>query len=216
VPFVSTFAAFLTRAYDQIRMSALAQSNIKFIGSHAGVSIGEDGSSQMGLEEIAMFRALPETVVLYPSDAVSTEKLVWESAKHQGNVYIQTTRKEATIIYSNDKIDGNDKNEQELMQHEFKIGGSCTLKSSVSDVVTVIGAGVTLHEALSAYEDLQKEGTIFKDLYWFPDESLKRPLWKLKYYCSGRQPSRRWLYEAIAGALASAASLSLCCKFISN
>ncbi|MEK7162080.1 MAG: transketolase, partial [Patescibacteria group bacterium] len=145
VPFVSTFAAFLTRAYDQIRMSALAQANIKFIGSHAGVSIGEDGSSQMGLEEIAMFRALPETVVLYPSDAVSTEKLVWEAAKHVGNVYIQTTRKEANILYSSKYQVVSIKEEDNLTKHEFKIGGSCTLKSSASDVVTVIGAGVTLH-----------------------------------------------------------------------
>jgi len=153
IPFVSTFAAFLTRAYDQIRMSALAQSNIKFIGSHAGVSIGEDGSSQMGLEEIAMFRALPETVVLYPSDAVSTEKLVFEAVKHKGNVYIQTTRKEASIIYNNEE--------------KFEIGGSKTIKSSASDVATVIGAGVTLHEALGAYEELKKEGINIRviDLY---------------------------------------------------
>lgn len=164
IPFVSTFAAFLTRAYDQIRMSALAQSNIKFIGSHAGVSIGEDGSSQMGLEEIAMFRALPETVVLYPSDAVSTEALVYLAARHQGNVYIQTTRKETKIIY---RLSKNDKIDQDLIFHEFRIGGSCTLKSSNKDVATVIGAGVTLHEALAAYEDLKKEGINIRviDLY---------------------------------------------------
>ena len=159
IPFVSTFAAFLTRAFDQVRMSALAQSNIKFIGSHAGVSIGEDGSSQMGLEEIAMFRALPETVVLYPSDAVSTEKLVYVAAKHKGNVYLQTTRKETAILYGS-KQDG-------LAEHEFKIGGACVLKSSASDVATVIGAGVTLHEALAAYEELQKENISIRviDLY---------------------------------------------------
>ena len=153
VPFVSTFAAFLSRAFDQIRMSALAQSNIKFIGSHAGVSIGEDGSSQMGLEEVAMFRALPETVVLYPSDAISTEKLVFESAKHKGNIYIQTTRKETPILYKADE--------------EFKIGGSKTLKSSANDIATVIGVGVTLHEALMAYEELKKENIYIRviDLY---------------------------------------------------
>ena len=153
IPFVSTFAAFLTRAFDQIRMSGLAKANIKFCGSHAGVSIGEDGASQMGLEEIAMFRALLGSVVLYPSDAVSTEKLVFESAKHMGNVYIQTTRKETTIIY-------NDKD-------NFPIGGSKTLKSSANDVATVIGAGVTIHEALSAYEELNKEGINIRviDLY---------------------------------------------------
>ncbi len=153
IPFVSTFAAFLSRAFDQIRMSALAHANIKFIGSHAGVSIGEDGASQMGLEEIAMFRAVSGSVVLYPSDAVSTEKLVWEAAKHNGNVYIQTTRKETPILYGSDE--------------EFPIGGSKTLKSSDSDVATVIGAGVTLHEALAAYEELKKEGINIRviDLY---------------------------------------------------
>lgn len=153
LPFVSTFAAFLSRAFDQIRMAALAEANIKFCGSHAGVSIGEDGSSQMGLEEIAMFRSLPGSVVLYPSDAVSTEKLVWEAARHQGMVYIQTTRKETPLLYA--------PNEQ------FVIGGSKTLRSSPEDKVTVIGAGITLHEALSAYEELQKENFHIRviDLY---------------------------------------------------
>ena len=136
----------LTRAFDQIRMSQYAQSNIKFCGSHAGVSIGEDGSSQMGLEEIAMFRTLQNSVVLYPSDAVSCEKLVWEAAKYQGNVYIQTTRKETPILYSDKKIENRDK---ELAEHEFKIGGSCVLRSSENDRATVIGAGITVHEALA-------------------------------------------------------------------
>jgi len=153
LPFVSTFAAFLSRAFDQIRMSALAESNIKYCGSHAGVSIGEDGSSQMGLEEIAMFRALPGSTVLYPSDAISTEKLVWSAAAHEGNVYIQTTRKETPILYS--------------PEEDFSIGGSKTLKASENDQVTVIGAGVTLHEALGAYEALQKENINIRviDLY---------------------------------------------------
>jgi transketolase len=153
VPFVSTFAAFFSRAFDQIRMSQYADSNIKFVGSHSGVSIGEDGASQMGLEEIAMFRTLLGSVVLYPSDAVSTEKLVMEAAKHHGNVYIQTTRKDTVILYNQDE--------------KFPIGGSKTLKSSSTDKVTVIGAGVTLHEALEAYEELKKEGINIRviDLY---------------------------------------------------
>lgn len=153
LPFVSTFAAFLSRAFDQIRMAALAESNIKFCGSHAGVSIGEDGSSQMGLEEIAMFRALPGSVVLYPSDAVSAEKLVWAAARHQGNVYIQTTRKETPLLYE--------------PAEEFPIGGSKTLRSSAEDKVTVIGAGVTLHEALAAHAELKKENLNIRviDLY---------------------------------------------------
>ena len=114
IPFVSTFAAFFTRAFDQIRMSQYSDANIKFTGSHAGVSIGEDGPSQMGLEDIAMFRAVLNSVVLYPSDAVSTEKLVEEAAKHHGIVYMRTTRKDTPILYKNDE--------------EFHIGGSKTGK----------------------------------------------------------------------------------------
>lgn len=153
IPFVSTFAAFFTRAADQIRMSQYGNGNIKFVGSHSGVSIGEDGASQMALEDISLFRAVLNSVVLYPSDGVSTHKLVELAAKHKGNVYIRTTRMDAPILYPADE--------------EFVIGGSKTLKSSDSDVVTVIGAGVTLHEALKAYEELKKEGINIRvvDLY---------------------------------------------------
>ncbi len=153
VPFVSTFAAFLTRAFDQIRMSQYSLANIKFCGSHAGVSIGEDGSSQMGLEDIAMFRTLLDSVVLYPSDAVSTEKLVEEMAKHQGIAYIRTTRKETPILYRNDEV--------------FRIGGSKVLRSNKADVAAVVAAGITLHEALKAYEELKQEGKLVRviDLY---------------------------------------------------
>lgn len=153
IPFVSTFTAFFTRAYDQIRMSQYCNANIKFVGSHAGVSIGEDGASQMGLEEIAMFRTLLNSVVLYPSDAMSTEKLVEAMAGHQGNVYMQTTRMDTPVIY--------DASEQ------FAIGGSKTLRSSAQDVVTVVAAGVTLFEALKAHESLAKEGVNIRviDLY---------------------------------------------------
>lgn len=153
IPFVSTFAAFFSRAFDQIRMSQYSDSNIKFCGSHAGVSIGEDGPSQMGLEDIAMFRAILGSVVLYPCDAVSTEKLVEEAAKHFGIVYIRTTRKETPILYQNTE--------------SFHIGGSKILRRSGNDLATVIAAGITLHEALSAYEDLKKEGIYIRviDLY---------------------------------------------------
>jgi transketolase len=153
IPFVSTFAAFFSRAFDQIRMSQYANSNIKFVGSHAGVSIGEDGASQMALEDLAMFRNPLGMTVFYPSDAVSTEKLVALSAEHNGNVYIRTTRKETAILYGKDE--------------QFKIGGSKTIKSSINDQVTVIGAGVTLHEALAAYEELKKESINIRviDLY---------------------------------------------------
>jgi len=153
IPFVSTFAAFFTRAFDQIRMSQYSDANIKFVGSHAGVSIGEDGPSQMGLEDIAMFRAIFNSVVLYPSDAVSTERLVEEAAKHYGIVFIRTTRKEAPIIYR--------------PEEKFTIGGSKVLRKSEKDIATVIGAGITLHEALGAYETLKKEGVFIRviDLY---------------------------------------------------
>ncbi len=153
IPFVSSFAAFLTRAFDQIRMSQYSESNIKFIGSHAGVSIGEDGPSQMGLEDIAMFRTLMNSVVLYPSDGVSTEKLVEKAAKHFGNVYIRTTRMETPVIYSSEDT--------------FEIGGSKVIRESKEDIITVCAAGITLHEALKAYEELKKENILIRviDIY---------------------------------------------------
>ncbi|MBD3314154.1 MAG: transketolase [Chitinivibrionales bacterium] len=153
IPFVSTFAAFLTRAFDQIRMARHSDPNIKFVGSHAGVSIGADGPSQMGLEDIAMFRVIPNSVVLYPCDAVSTEKLVEAAAAHEGIAYLRTTRNATPVIYG-----GND---------AFRIGGSKILKQSTNDRITVIGAGVTLHEALAAYEDLRSENIVVRviDLY---------------------------------------------------
>ncbi len=153
IPFVSTFAAFLSRAFDQIRMTQYSGGNIKFCGSHAGVSIGEDGASQMGLEDIAMFRTLLDSVVLYPADAISTERLVEETTTHQGVCYIRTTRMETPILYGPDE--------------QFPIGGSKTLRESANDAVTVVSAGVTLHEALAAYEELKKEGIAIRviDLY---------------------------------------------------
>lgn len=144
VPFVSTFAAFLTRGYDQIRMAAVSQLNIKFCGSHCGVSIGEDGPSQMGLEDLAMFRPIPNAAILYPSDAVSAERLVVEAAKHQGPCYIRTTRPKVKILYKNEE--------------QFPIGGSKVLRSSPADRVTVVGAGITVHEALQTADALAAEG----------------------------------------------------------
>jgi transketolase len=153
IPFVSSFAAFLTRAADQVRMSQYSNGNIKFCGSHAGVSIGEDGSSQMGLEDIALFRAILGSVVLYPSDAVSTEKLVEEMAKRQGIFYLRTTRMETPILYRNDEA--------------FWIGGSKVLRSNRKDKAAIVAAGITLHEALQAYEELKKAGILVRiiDLY---------------------------------------------------
>lgn len=153
IPFISTFAAFFTRAFDQIRMSQYSKANIKFVGSHGGVSIGEDGPSQMGLEDLAMFRTILGSVVLYPSDAVSTERLVEEAAKHEGIVYIRTTRKNTPLLYKTDE--------------RFPIGGSKVLKQSQHDQITVVAAGITLHEALLAYEKLKEGGILIRvvDLY---------------------------------------------------
>src|SRR6185369_3989330 len=110
IPFVSTFAAFMTRAFDQIRMAGISRSNVKLCGSHCGVSIGEDGPSQMGLEDLAMFRAIPGSVVLYPSDAVSAERVVMEAARRHGICYIRMSRPKTAVLYSNDE--------------QFPIGGS--------------------------------------------------------------------------------------------
>jgi transketolase len=153
IPFVSTFAAFFSRAFDQVRMSQYTEPNLKFCGSHAGVSIGQDGPSQMGLEDLAMFRSIRDSVVLYPSDAVSTERLVEAALKHHGILYMRTTRMGTPIRYGPDE--------------EFHIGGCKVLQQSDSDVATVIAAGVTLVEALAAYDELQKEGLNIRviDLY---------------------------------------------------
>jgi transketolase len=153
MPFVSTFAAFLTRAFDQIRMSPYSGANLKVVGSHAGVSIGQDGPSQMGLEDIAMFRTVLDSVVLYPSDAVSAERLVEAAAAHRGLVYIRTTREGSPVIYGGEE--------------EFVIGGSKVLRKSDRDVVTVVAAGVTLHETLAAYDELKRDGIAIRvvDLY---------------------------------------------------
>ena len=144
VPFVSTFAAFLTRAFDHIRMAAISGVAIKYVGSHCGVSIGEDGPSQMGLEDIAMMRAVPHATVLYPSDAVSTERLVAAAADLTGATYIRTSRPATPVLYDNSE--------------DFPIGGSKVLRSSDADQLTIVAAGVTLHEALAAHDALKASG----------------------------------------------------------
>jgi transketolase len=153
LPFVSTFAAFFTRAFDQIRMSPYSNANIKFVGSHCGVSVGQDGPSQMGLEDIAMFRTIQRGVVLYPCDAVSTEALVDEMADHDGIAYLRTTRGDTPVIYDNDE--------------PFPIGGSKLVRHSDEDQVTLIAAGITLHEAIKAHELLSNDGITARviDLY---------------------------------------------------
>lgn len=153
IPFAATFACFLTRAHDFIRMAAIGKANIKLVGSHAGVSIGQDGPSQMGLEDIAMMATQPDTVVLYPADAVSTHACMAAAADHRGMVYIRTTRGETPVLYQNEE--------------QFRIGGCKVLRSSDSDQLTIVAAGITLFEALKAYEQLMGEGIAARviDLY---------------------------------------------------
>jgi transketolase len=143
IPFAATFAAFLCRAHDHIRMAAYSFSNVKFVGSHVGVSIGADGPSQMGLEDLAIFRPIPDCAILYPSDAYSAEGCVESLAKSEGMGYLRTTRPKTPLIYTR--------------KDKFPIGGSKVLKKSEKDVATVIAAGITVHEALKAYQELKKE-----------------------------------------------------------
>ena len=152
-PFASTFAAFFTRAYDFIRMAAVSRANIRLCGSHAGVSIGEDGPSQMGLEDLAAFRAVHGSTVLYPSDANQTAKLVAAMADLNGITYLRTTRAATAVIYGPDE--------------DFPVGGSKVVRSSDDDEVTIVGAGITLHEALKAADVLGEEGVSARviDLY---------------------------------------------------
>ena len=144
VPFASTFATFFTRAFDQIRVAGISQANLKLVGSHVGVSIGEDGPSQMALEDIAMMRAIAGSVVLYPSDAVSTEKLLEQMALARGIHFLRTSRPKTPVIYGNDE--------------KFPVGGAKVVRQNAEDKVTVVAAGVTLHEALKAADALKAEG----------------------------------------------------------
>ena len=152
-PFASTFAAFWSRAYDFIRMAAVSRATICLCGSHAGVSIGEDGPSQMALEDLAAFRAIWSSTVLYPCDANQTAKLVERMADRDGIVYLRTTREKTPIIYDPDD--------------EFLIGGSRVLRQSGADAVTIVAAGITVHEALTAADTLAHDGIAARvvDLY---------------------------------------------------
>ncbi len=153
IPFASTFGAFWSRAFDFIRMAAVSRANIRLAGSHAGVSIGPDGPSQMGLEDIASFRAIWGSTVLYPSDANQTAQLVAAMVDRPGVVYLRSTRGETPVIYGPDEM--------------FPIGGSKVVRSSSADALTLIGAGVTLHEAIKAADRLVKDGIAARviDLY---------------------------------------------------
>jgi transketolase len=153
IPFASTFAAFLTRAYDFIRMAAVSDANLRLCGSHAGVEIGEDGPSQMGLEDLAMMRAVQGSTVLYPSDATSAAALTKEMADRGGVVYLRTTRGAYPVLYEPGE--------------EFPIGGLKTVRASAEDEVTLMGAGITLHQSLAAADVLAAEGVRARviDLY---------------------------------------------------
>jgi transketolase len=143
-PFASTFAAFMTRAYDFVRMAAVSRATVRFCGSHAGVSIGEDGPSQMGLEDLAAFRAVHGSTVLYPCDGNQTAKLVRAMADLDGISYLRTTRADTPVVYEPDD--------------DFPVGGSRTLRSSDDDDVTIVAAGITVHEALAAADRLAEDG----------------------------------------------------------
>jgi transketolase len=152
-PFASSFGAFLSRAYDFIRMAAISDADLKLCGSHVGVSIGPDGPSQMALEDLAAFRAVLDSVVLYPSDANQAVELVDAMRRHRGFSYMRTTREKTPVIYEPGEA--------------FEIGGSRTLRSGDDDAVTLIGAGITLHECLTAAEELASKGIAARvvDLY---------------------------------------------------
>lgn len=153
IPFCSTFAAFFSRAYDFIRMGAISRANIHLCGSHAGVSIGQDGPSQMALEDIAMMRAVHDSVVLYPSCANTAAALIGMMPDHPGISYMRTTREKTPILYKGDE--------------KYEFGGSKTLRSSDKDKCTLIAAGITLHESLKAYDELKAAGIEVRviDLY---------------------------------------------------
>jgi transketolase len=153
VPFAATFAAFFTRAYDFVRMAGISEVSIRLCGSHAGVEIGADGPSQMALEDLAMMRAVHGSTVLYPSDATSTASLVREMAERTGIVYLRTTRGAYPVLYGPDEA--------------FPIGGAKVVRSSSHDQVTLVGAGVTLHNCLAAADQLGRDGIAARvvDLY---------------------------------------------------
>jgi transketolase len=152
-PFASSFGAFLSRAYDFVRMGAISDADLKLCGSHVGVSIGPDGPSQMALEDIASLRAVLGSVILYPSDPNQTVALLDAMRQHRGVSYLRTTREKTPVLYG--------------PEEEFRIGGSRTLRSDPADEVTLVGAGITLHECLAAADQLAEKGIAARviDLY---------------------------------------------------
>ena len=204
LPFMASFAAFLTRAHDQVRMAAYSFSNVKLCGSHVGVSIGEDGPSQMGLEDLAMFRPIPGCLVLYPSDAASTEACVATMAAHAGMAYIRTTRPATPLLYGPGE--------------PFPAGGSKVLRKGKGDAVTVIAAGITVHEALKAWDELQKEGLGFRLIDAYSVEPLDRETIRREVAATGGKAvvvedhfPGGGLGDAVAQALAGRAELKHLC-----
>jgi len=202
IPFVSSFACFLTRAADFVRMAAHSRPpHLVVCGSHAGVSIGEDGPSQMGLEDLALFRALAGSTVFYPGDAVSAERLTELAARTEGIVYLRASRPKLPVLYPNEE--------------RFEAGGSKVLHASADDACTVVAAGVTLHEALAAHRTLLAEGIAVRVI----DAYSVKPLDVATLHKAGRETGAivvvedHWreggLGEAVAAALAGAVPLRL-------
>lgn len=172
VPVAATFAAFLTRAFDQIRMASISRAALTIVGSHVGVSIGEDGPSQMGLEDMAMMRAVHGSVVLYPCCGNATAKLVAEMASRRGIQYLRTTRGKTPVIYPPNEA--------------FPIGGSKVLHRSSEDRIAIVAAGITLHEALKAYEQLLQQGVRARVIDLYSVKPVDRPtLQDAARECSG-------------------------------
>jgi transketolase len=197
VPFLSSFACFLSRAYDQVRMAAISRSPIKLCGSHCGISIGEDGPSQMALEDIALFRAIHGSTVLYPSDAYSSERLTEEAARMPGITYIRTSRPKTPLLYS-----ATDK---------FLVPGFHILRQSANDRALIVGAGITVHEALKAHEELHSKGISVRvmDLYCLKPIDGKQVAEQLKTACGNLitvedHYPEGGLGEAVLSALAEA------------
>jgi transketolase len=204
MPFIATFAAFLSRAHDQIRMAAYSLSNIKLCGSHVGVSIGEDGPSQMGLEDLAIFRPIPGCAVLYPCDANSTEACVESMARHRGMAYLRTTRPATPLLYPKDEA--------------FPVGGSKILAKGEGDAVTVIAAGITVVEALKAAQELKKEGVGVRVIDAYSVEPIDRETIRSEVADTGGRAivvedhfPGGGLGEAVASALGGGAKLVHLC-----
>jgi transketolase len=170
--FLATFACFLTRAFDQLRMAAYSGADLKIAGSHAGISVGEDGPSQMGLEDIALVRSLRGSIILYPCDAVSCEKLTCLSANYNGISYVRTTRPLTPVIYENDTV--------------FSIGGCNVLCQNENDVLSILTAGVTVHEALRAHKKLKEEGIYTRIIDCYSVKPLDRTMLLKAYEETGR------------------------------